>query len=51
MAYRKGSERNGGCLIATAIVAPVLLFWLGYKALPFRCEGARHCDDPVWPYV
>lgn len=51
MAYREGSERNWGCLIATVVAAPVLLLWLGYNALPFRCELAPHCDEPFWPGV
>jgi hypothetical protein len=48
MAYRERSERNWGCFIATIVAAPVLLVWLGYNALPFRCEGASpsQCEEP-----
>jgi hypothetical protein len=49
MAYRERSERNWGCFIATVVTAPVVLLWLGYNALPFRCEGASpsQCDEPL----
>jgi hypothetical protein len=53
MAYRERSERNWGCFIATVVAAPALLLWLGYNALPFRCEGVSpsQCDDPFWSGV